>query len=182
MPANQELHPDLNAPDSPEPIQPPPGVRIDFSCRRSVRGHTPQLMDEAKNYFKLHQFRILTAGTDTIEVKGPGMRSSRQPAIHGISWARLRFSHAAGGGTAVSCWAELGGVRWMTRFLIYFIIGMAVFCFALFALLGMLGKGPLALVSLAPVAPWIILIPVLSKVFASRTRKSLLVFLDNLGQ
>jgi hypothetical protein len=71
---------------------------------------------------------------------------------------------------------ELGGVKWMRKFLIWFIGGMFIFFMILFGLLFMNNPKFNFWLVVLPFAPWPFLIPFLCRIIEKRSRSAM----DNL--
>lgn len=89
-------------------------VRFDGDAQRAV--------EAARDAFLLQGFILESAGPNGFEVAGPGMNSTRQHPLVGVSRARVTVS-ATG---EISIRAELGGVRKMQYFLMFFPAGLVL--------------------------------------------------------
>ncbi|QEG00825.1 hypothetical protein Mal15_49010 [Stieleria maiorica] len=63
-------------------------------------------------------FNVTSQNDNEVKLRGPGMRSTNQNPILGATEITLRRSHSTRGKIAVQ--ADLGGVRWMRNFMIFF--------------------------------------------------------------
>lgn len=134
-------------------------------------------VDAVTNVFIQQSFRITQKSETAVELTGPGMISSRQDPLVGIS--KIRISQSSG---SLSIEAQFDSIRKLIKYLAVFIVGMGVFVVILFGILfTRQGKpvGTVVLISLAPFAPWPVLLPVIMIWLKSRTARALDVLLSN---
>ena len=132
----------------------------------------------AANVFIQHSFRIVEKSKTGVELTGPGMISSRQNPLTGISTIRISQSNGS-----LSVEAQFGSIRRLIKYLAIFIVGMAVFFVILFGIVFTRQGQPMGtvvLISLAPLAPWPVLLPVIMIWLKSRTSRALDVLLSNI--
>ena len=110
-----------------------------------------------------HGFEIVDQSPGTLQALGPGMSSTNQPALCGVS--EIAF---AVGGSTIAVTARLGGVKNMKVFLWLFPPGLGLVLMVSFMFAGMQH----AWVALAAVAPWVVLSPLMSKWIEGRTTKA----------
>jgi len=106
------------------------------------------------------------------------MLSSRQNPLVGISRVCI---HETSGNLSVE--AEFGGIRRPTKYLVLFIVGMAIFFLAFFGIMFSRQGQPIKriiLTALAPFIPWPVLIPLMAIWMKSRTSKALDTLLNNM--
>ena len=106
------------------------------------------------------------------------MLSSRQNPLVGISRICIR-----GTSGNISIEAEFGGIRKLTKYLVVFIVGMAIFFVVLFGILLPKQGQPLnktIFISLGPFVPWPVIIPLMYKWMKSRTSNALDRLLTNM--
>ena len=151
---------------------------MDYEKTEPFSGNVEKVLEVAKNVFIQHNFQIVRDSDTEVEFTGPGMLSSRQNPIVGISRICIR-----GTSGNLSIEAEFGGIRKLTKYLAFFIVGMAIFFVAFFGILFSKQWQPLnktILISLAPFAPWPVLIPLIYLWMKSRTSKALDRLLANM--
>jgi hypothetical protein len=151
---------------------------MDYEKTEPFSGNVEKVLEVAKNAFIQNNFQIVRDSDTEVELTGPGMLSSRQNPIVGISRICIR-------GTSInlSIEAEFGGIRKLTKYLALFIVGMAIFFVVLFGILLPKQGQPLnktILISLAPFVPWPVLIPLIHIWMKSRTSKALDRLLANM--
>jgi len=136
-------------------------------------------VDAAVSVFIQHGFQIIQKSETAVELTGPGMISSRQNPLVGIS--RIRIFQSRG---SLSVEAEFESIRKLIKYIAVFIVGMGVFFVILFGILFTRQGQPMSrivLISLAPLAPWPILLPVIIIWLKSRTSRALDVLLSNIA-
>ena len=128
--------------------------------------------------FVQHAFRIAEKTERAVKLTGPGMISSRQDPLVGIS--KIRIFKSSG---SLSVEAQFDSIRRLIKYLAVFIVGMAVFFVILLGIVFTRQGQPLSiilLISLAPLAPWPVLLPLIILWLKSRTSRALDVLLSNI--
>ncbi len=151
---------------------------MDYEKTEPFSGNMEKVLEVAKNVFIQHNFQIVRDSDTEVEFTGPGMLSSRQNPIVGIS--RICIRGASGN---ISIEAEFGGIRKLTQYLVVFIVGMAIFFVVFLGILLPKQAQPLnktILKTLAPFVPWPVLIPLIHIWMKSRTSKALDRLLTNM--
>ena len=151
---------------------------MDYEKTEPFSGNMEKVLEVAKNVFIQHNFEIVRHSDTEVEFTGPGMLSSRQNPIVGISRICIR-----GTSGNISIEAEFGGIRKLTKYLVVFIAGMAIFFVVLFGILFSMQGQPvnkIILMSVAPFVPWPVLIPLIHIWMKSRTSKALSRLLTNM--
>ena len=135
-------------------------------------GDREAAMRLAMNALVANGFRLADKSEHELSFLGPGLNSSRENPVRGATAVRLTWSCGS-----LSLDAELGGVRRMARFLIFFPLAMAAF----FLLLGGLllsfglrsGANPAMFAGLAvpalALSPWLFLSPWMIRRIRART-------------
>ena len=151
---------------------------MDYEKTEPFSGNMEKVLEVAKNVFIQHNFETVRHSDTEVEFTGPGMLSSRQNPIVGISRICIR-----GTSGNISIEAEFGGIRKLTKYLVVFIVGMAIFFVVLFGIMFSKQGQPLnkiILMSVAPFIPWPVLIPLIHIWMKSRTSKALDRLLTNM--
>ena len=151
---------------------------MDYEKTEPFSGNMEKVLEVARNVFIQHNFQIVRDSDTEVEFTGPGMLSSRQNPMVGISRICIRGSSGN-----LSLEAEFGGIRKLTKYLAFFILGMAIFFVVFFGILFSKQGQPLnktILISLAPFILWPVLIPLIYLWMKSRTSKSLDVLVNNM--
>jgi len=151
---------------------------MDYEKTEPFSGNMEKVLEVAKNVFIQHNFQIVRDSDTEVEFTGPGMLSSRQNPIVGISRICIRVTSGN-----LSLEAEFEGIRKLTKYLVLFIAGMAIFFVVFFGILFSEQGQPLnktILISLAPFIPWPVIIPLMYIWMKSRTSKALDRLLTNM--
>jgi hypothetical protein len=122
-------------------------------------------------------FRIAVPQRDAVELLGPGMRSSRQNPLVGASKVVVRSRDRE-----VAIEAEFGALRRLIRSLGVFLFGMAVCLFVLFAFVIPPDDVYVRfVVPVLPLAPWLVLLPLMGSMLRRRTARAFDVLLLNVA-
>ena len=151
---------------------------MDYEKTEPFSGNMEKVLEVAKNVFIQHNFQIVRDSNSEVEFTGPGMLSSRQNPIVGISRICIRGNRGN-----LSIEAEFDGIRKLTKYLALFIVVMAIFFVVFFGILFAKEGQPLnktILISLAPFIPWPVIIPLMYIWMKSRTSKALDRLLTNM--
>lgn len=151
---------------------------MDYEKTMPFSGNMEKALEVAKNVFIQHNFQIVRDSDTEVELTGPGMLSSRQNPLVGISRVCIR-----GTSGNISVEAEFGGIRKLTKYLVLFIVGMAIFFLVFFGIILPKQGQPadkIILISLAPFIPWPVIIPLMAMWMKSRTAKSLDILTNNM--
>jgi hypothetical protein len=148
---------------------------MDYEASQAFHGDARKALDVAASVFAGAGFRIDSRTPSSLLASRTALAGSKQDPLCGASRAEV---HATG--SAISLKADLGEVRKLMKFLTILIGTMAV---TLAVILGILvfhrGQPPGVLFSLLAFAPWVVLLPVMNKLFKSRTRRALDTLLHN---
>lgn len=151
---------------------------MDYEKTEPFSGNMEKALETAKNVFIQHNFQIVGDSDSEVEFTGPGMLSSRQNPLVGISRVCIR-----GTSGNLSVEAEFGGNRKLIKYLVLFIVSMAIFFLVFFGIiLPKQGQtaGKIILISLAPFIPWPVIIPLMAIWMKSRTAKALDTLINNM--
>lgn len=151
---------------------------MDYEKTMPFSGNMEKSLEAARNVFIQHNFQIVRGSDSEVELTGPGMLSSRQNPLVGISRVCIR-----GTSGNLSIEAEFGGIRKLTKYLALFIVGMVIFFLVFFGIILPKQGEPadkIILISLAPFIPWPIIIPLMAIWMKSRTSKALDTLLNNM--
>src|SRR4051794_35279769 len=105
---------------------------MEYSRTVPFTGRASKALEVARSTFLPQGFQ-LTANTDyELKVTGPGINSTRENPLKGISEASIIIRPSM---SAIEMVATLGGVRKMKRFLAFFPLGMALLFLTVFGVL-----------------------------------------------
>ncbi|NIP25447.1 MAG: hypothetical protein GWN67_23195, partial [Phycisphaerae bacterium] len=103
---------------------------MDYEKTEPFTGNMDKALEVAKNVFIQHNFQIERDSDSEVEFTGPGMLSSRQNPLVGISRICIRGTR-----DNLSVEAEFGGIRRLTKYLVLFILGLAIFFLLFFGII-----------------------------------------------
>lgn len=139
-------------------------------------GDVHKALELASSVLTYSEFRMISKTASSMEFAGPGMLMYRRNPFSGVS--KIAITHQNG---ELQIHSELGGLRQIRRFLILLPLGMGLFFATLFGFLfHQMGLAFTISISIAPLAPWLVLSPILTRLFRSRTLKALSTLLDNM--
>ena len=127
------------------------------------RGDPDVALTLAKTTLLAQGFEIRPGSSAELRAEGPGMRSTRQSALLGVS--EFRFQIAAATLTAS---ATLGGVANMRAFVTFFPLGLILSLVVLFAVLG----HGISYLGLWLAAPWLVISPLMAALIERRTTRA----------
>jgi len=134
-----------------------------YEYSASFRGNTDAAFTLAKTALLSQGFEILPGSSAELRAEGPGMRSTHQGALLGVS--EFRFQIAA---SRLTVSATLGGVATMKAFVTFFPTGLIL---SLVVLLAVLGHG-ISYLGLWLAAPWLAIAPLMAALIERRTTRA----------
>lgn len=146
---------------------------MDYQRSISLKTESRKCIDTAKMIFMQNGFLVSKKGEHDFQFTGPGMSSTKENPLVGVSTARIKLN-----GRQVTLEAELKSVRGMQWFI-------WIFPFALCGILFLVLNGsrpsgsPINWASLLAVLPWIVLSPWMSRWMKRRTIRALDVLIEN---
>jgi hypothetical protein len=157
---------------------------MDYSSKVPFQGQFRDALTLAIGALTTLGFHVAARDEQAIEFTGPGLNSTRQNALLGATRIRLE---ASGGQLAVQ--AELGGVRWLRRFVLLFppmlCLGIGVTLVIFFTLVkpGALPRLEAAIAAILGLhmVVWMIVGPVIARRFETKCQRSLDSLIANLA-
>lgn len=145
--------------------------------RKTVRisGDPASALEIAGSVFANNGFRVDRPTGRELHAKGPGMRSTKQNPLVGISEARIFARNSS-----LDIEADLGGVRFMRYFVFLFPPALILFLQLTFLVAGMEVKRFL-LPDVIFIALWLILSPLLAGLIKKRTLNALETLIHNMS-
>ncbi len=137
----------------------------EYACIISFQGDAEAALETAKTALLGQGFEIVRYSQDELAVRGSGMNSTREPPIRGASELAITVRQSE-----IELHARLGGVARMKAFLYLFPLGMAVMFLVGF---GLAFGSRLWWAYPLPLAPWLVLSPVLARWVENRTKRAL---------
>ncbi len=134
-----------------------------YEFSNPFRGDPDTAFTLAKTALLALGFEILPGSNAELRAEGPGMRSTQQSALLGVS--RFRFQVAA---STLTASATLGGVASMKAFVTLFPPGLILSLVVLFAVLG---QG-ISYLGLWLAAPWLVISPLMAALIERRTTRA----------
>jgi hypothetical protein len=129
----------------------------------SFRGDPDAAFTLAKAALLAQGFEMIPGSSAELRAEGPGMRSTRQSALLGVS--EFRFQIAA---STLTVSAVLGGVATIKAFMTFFPPGLILSLVVLFAVLG----HGVSYLGLWLAAPWLIISPLMAALIERRTTRA----------
>lgn len=149
---------------------------MDYEKTISFEGDTGKAMETARGVLMQHGFQIETMSERTLELTGPFMFLNKgDNPLRGISAISLSLS---GGSLAIE--AEFGIIGKTMKYLVVFILGMALFFLILFGIIFRNDSDFHWWLSVLPFAPWPVLIPLIGKFMKYRTSRAIDVLINNM--
>jgi hypothetical protein len=145
---------------------------MDYAVTRSHKGDPQRILSTIRDQLIQRNFRIERQFENGLAFHGPGMHSSRQDALLGMTHVEVHVTS-----NEVSLQADLGGVRFLKWFVTLFPPGLGLGLFVLF--LFVLPNRGAAFAPLLATAPWLVLGPVMAWLFKKRTTSAIETMLDN---
>jgi hypothetical protein len=153
---------------------------LTYERTENFDGELAKAIEIVRNTLLPHGFEIIQCNESYMEVANNTFTWGRQPnPIKMISSASISLN-----GDKITLQAELGGVKKLILYVSLFIIGMAAFFLVTFGILfGLIQHQPMskiALLSLTPLAPWPVIIPLMSIWFKNSAKKALDTLMNNM--
>jgi hypothetical protein len=134
-----------------------------YECSNPYHGDPDAAFTLAKTTLLAQGFEILPGSSAELRAEGPGMHSTHQSALLGVS--EFRFQIAA---STITVSATLGGVSTLKAFVTFFPPGLVLSLVVLFAVLG---QG-ISYLGLWLAAPWIVISPLMGALIERRTMRA----------
>lgn len=161
---------------------------MSYSISLPFEGETDRALDAAILLLGQNGFVVVDRDETRLEMDGPGLQSTKQNPLLGASHVWIDRDEGA-----LRLEAELGGVDAMRRLLVYLPLGLAVFFVLLFGVIGgvVWGAGIGAVgwqwllritpVAVLPLAPWLVISPLMMRWIRGRTECALDGLLANVA-
>jgi hypothetical protein len=154
---------------------------MEYSKTVPFTGKATKALEVARATFLPQGFQLVTNSDYELRVTGPGINSTRENPLKGITEASIIVRPSA---SAIEMKAVLGGVEKMRKFLTFFPLGMAIFFLILFGVLTLTVpalRNPLFfLIPVLALSPWLFLAPWMSRMIAKRTIHAIDTLLNNM--
>ncbi len=147
---------------------------MDYKTTASFTGSSSAAMEAARLQFMANGFKLDQSSDDLLVVTGPGMYNNQQNPIVGISHAKITISSST-----IEICAELGGVKFMQRFLYIFPPALGASLALVFALVPTFPRHA-PLMAFLPVLPWVVISPLIARWLKNRTTKAVDTLVHNM--
>ena len=149
---------------------------MDYEKTSSFEGDAGKAMETARGVLVQNGFQIETMSETTLELTGPFIFLNKgDNPLRGISAINVLRS---GGSFTIE--AEFGIIRKTMKYLVVFILGMALLLFTVFGIVFRDNPDFNWWLSVLPFAPWPILIPLMGKFMKYRTSRAIDVLMNNM--
>ncbi|MDP8242550.1 MAG: hypothetical protein P9L94_00605 [Candidatus Hinthialibacter antarcticus] len=146
-----------------------------YKSKVHIKGDPSKAWQTLQQTFINNNFSIKPHGASGFELTGPGLNSTKQNPLLGISKGACRLQ-----GSTIELSAELGGAQFMQRFVLFFPIGLGLILALVFSLT--MGGWTAVATPLLAVAPWLVLSPLLSRWIHNRTERAVETALQNVAK
>lgn len=150
-----------------------------YETSTPFRGDTRQAMRIAADTLSANNFRIESTTETSIRFSGPGLNSNRDNPLRGISEGEISVHTGA-----VHFRGNLGALRKFRLFLILFIFGLGLTLGIVFTIVfrNKPGAEHVGYLAALPLAPWIVLIPLITRRMRIKAQQAVDTLLNNMAQ
>ncbi len=148
---------------------------MEYNNTAPFSGNPEKALELSLNVFLIQSFAIIEKSESGHELEGAGIWNSPQNPLMAVSRVKVSIEDKR-----IALSAEFGGVRQLQRFLIYWIGGLTLLFIGLVFLVRDVAN-PLVLSSPALVLPFLLLIPLVSRMARKRAEKALDTLLNNMN-
>ncbi|HEV7376975.1 MAG TPA: hypothetical protein VGN95_19820 [Pyrinomonadaceae bacterium] len=152
---------------------------MEYSKTVPFTGRASKALEVARSTFLPQGFQLVASTDHELRVTGPGINSTRENPLKGISEASIIARSST-----IEIKATLGGVEKMKKFLIFFPLGMALLFLIVFGVLAFtvpaLRRPWFFLIPLLALSPWLFLAPLMSRMIGRRTMQAIDTLLNNM--
>ncbi|MCC6491202.1 MAG: hypothetical protein IT364_27180 [Candidatus Hydrogenedentes bacterium] len=150
---------------------------MDYARTVPVTADGRKILEQARNVFIQQGFEVSPVSAQRFEAKGEKLLRNNHNPFHGVSRAIFMVS-----GGMLTVEAEFGGVRRLRNFLFIFPPALGVVLAVTFSLMGNFAGKPwyMPFLPIAPVAPWVVISPLMASSFRRKVIGTLDTLLENL--
>ena len=152
---------------------------MEYSKTVPFTGYGAKALDVARSVFMGQGFQITTSSDYELRVTGPGLNSTKENPLKGVTDATIIVRAAS-----IECKAILGGAEKMRTFLRLFPLGLGIFFLIAFGALALVlpdfRRPWIFLIPLLALSPWLFLAPIISRFIEKRTMQALDTLLNNM--
>ena len=152
---------------------------MEYSKTVPFTGRGAKALDVARTVFMGQGFQIVANNDYELRVTGPGINSTKENPLKGVSEASIIVRSST-----IEIKAMLGGVQKMKNFLRLLPLGLALFFLILFGALAWslpeLRQAWIFLIPLLALSPWLFLAPLMTRMIEKRTKQAVDTLLNNM--
>jgi hypothetical protein len=150
---------------------------MDYANTVPIKGDGRRALEQARSVFVQQGFDVSPISAQRFDAKGEKLLRNNHNPYHGVSRATFMI---AGGMLSVE--AEFGGCRRLRNFLFIFPPALGLTLAVFFGLMGSFAGTPwyMPFLAFAPVAPWVVIGPLMASSFRRKVIRTLDTLLDNL--
>lgn len=154
-----------------------------YQTTASIHGPPETAIRIVRDALIANGFRIVDSCAGELTMMGPGMNSSRENPLRGVSLVTARVNQ-----TQLELDAELGGVARLGRFVFFFPIALGLLLMLFFAIIAWaianFGQQPLPsliplLTPLLTTLPWLVIGPWMTRIIRRRTERAIDALVHN---
>ena len=154
-------------------------MTLEYSKAVPFNGRGARALDVARSAFVGQSFEIVASSDYELRVKGPGISSTRENPLKGVSEAAFIVRP-----DSIEVKALLGGAEKMKRFLRLFPLCLFLFFMIVFGILAWsipdLRHPWIFLIPALALSPWLFLSPLIARSIENRTRQAVDTLLSNM--
>jgi hypothetical protein len=152
---------------------------MEYSKTAPFTGHGTRALDVARAAFVGQGFQIVASSDYELRVTGPGINSTKENPLKGVSEASIIIRSST-----IEIKAILGGAQKMKTFLRVFPLGLALFFLIVFGTLAWIlpdfRRGWIFLIPVLALSPWLFLGPLIARMIEKRTKQAVDTLLSNM--
>lgn len=152
---------------------------LEYSKTVPFTGQRARALDVARSAFVGQGFQIVASSDDELRVTGPGINSTRENPLKGVSEASIIIRSAA-----IEIKAILGGAQKLKMFLRLFPLGMALLFLLVFGVLAwrlpVFRHAWVFLIPVLALSPWLFLAPLIARSIEKKTAQAVDTLLSNM--
>lgn len=152
---------------------------MEYSKSVPFIGHAARALDVARSAFVGHGFQIVANSDYELRVTGPGINSTKENPLRGVTEALIIIRS-----DSIEIKAVLGGAQKMKTFLRLFPLGLALFFLIIFGALAWslpdFRRAWIFLIPLLALSPWLFLGPLIARTIEKRTKQAVDTLLNNM--
>lgn len=154
-------------------------MTMEYSKTVPFTGRASRALDVARSTFIGQGFQITASSDNELRVTGPGINSTRENPLKGVSEASIIVRNAA-----IEIKATLGGAQKLKTFVRIFPLAMEIFFLLIFGVLALVlprfRQWWIFLIPLLALSPWLFLGPVIARSIERKSTQAVDTLLSNM--